>query len=102
MNIQPIRIYSDEESKNLTKNDDEVVLPQQPQQPQQQPQPEELCAPDPVFDVDINDEVIEQPCTTKKNNLFGVYKINVDEKNKSTSIPFVYIGMALGLLRFIA
>jgi len=106
MNIQPVRIDSDSESKVLTnetvllKDDDEIVLP-----PAKEPEPVEkecdLLNPNDEFDIDVNDIGIdEEPQKPKRNNLFG--KVEIDEKNINKSVPLVYIGMLLGLIRFIS
>ena len=110
MDIQPIRIYSDGERKDeptqqpLQINpqiDDEIVLPRPASNENIPDEKCELEDPEEVFDVDVNDEKIEE-CPPKKNALLGSYRLDVTDKNKSSSIPLVYIGMALGLIRFLA
>ncbi len=108
MDIQPVRIYSDGERKDepvaplqlSPQIDDEIVLPR-PAPKEEIDEKSELGDPEDDLDIDVSDEKMEE-CAPKKNALLGSYNLEVTAANKSTAIPLVYIGMALGLLRFLA
>ena len=110
MDIQPVRIYSDGERKDEPVSkplqlspqiDDEIVLPRPAPKEDMNDEKCELGNPEDDLDIDVSDEKMED-CEPKKNKLLGSYKLEVTSANKSTAVPLVYIGMALGLLRFLA
>lgn len=106
MNIQPIRLYGEDDIEEKPQaptrepiQDEEVNLP--PPEPKncegiEYDEPDEFDNED--LDNIIKDkEEVEAP--KKKNSLFGEFSKNTDKKD--SQMPFIYVAMALGLIKFI-
>ena len=98
MNIQPIRIYGDDDKHERieTEQDKEIILPEPIEN-----EKEELENNLPDFE-DTIDTCEEEECRPiKKNSLFGSRGQVQKKEKKEYNIPIVYIAMGLGLIKFL-
>ena len=106
MNINPIRIFGEDDDderpqdlappRQINKQDEEIKLPDVPEDLPEDVDKEffdDIAGGDDLGKGELN------ACEPKKNNLFG--KLPEErEPAKKTSIPVIYVAMALGLIKF--